>query len=71
MSSVQNSRFFPKEFFFRSKALSDLGDSVGDDDVVPREANGFPYKTESYRPGIISSRRPLKYSVSGNVGSTG
>jgi hypothetical protein len=25
----------------------------------------------SYRPGIISRRNPLKYSVSGNVGRTG
>ena len=71
MSSGSEFQIFPERIFLRSKVLSDLGDSVGDDAVVPREANGFPYKTESYRPGIISSRRPLKYSVSGNVGSTG
>lgn len=31
----------------------------------------FPLETFFYRPGIISSKKPLKYSVSGNVGNTG
>src|SRR5207237_3020966 len=38
--------------------------------VMPNRGDGFAV-VNNQRPGIISSRTPLKYSVSGIVGTTG
>jgi hypothetical protein len=58
MTPVRFSRIFQKSFCDHTKVNTDI-----------------PLITESasfcQRPGIISNRNPLKYSVSGRVGTTG